>query len=80
MCLLYGVDVSVIVQHVWDSEEVARVKEKVLLIELIGWVWELAFFGACVHGRRGHKNLNYRKQSKRVIGMSLVMRYRPHFI
>ena len=67
-------DVSVVIQHIWKGEEVARVEEKVLLVELIGRVWELVFFGACVHGRRSHNNLDYRKQSKRVINISLVMR------
>ena len=68
-------DISVVVQHVWEGEEVAPVEEKVLLIELISGVWELAFLGVCVHCRRCHNNLNYRKQSKRVISISSVVRY-----
>ena len=63
------------VQHVGKGEEVAHVGEEVLFVELIGRVWELAFFGACVHGRRSHDNLDYRKQSKRMISKSLVVRY-----
>ena len=69
-----------VVQHVWEGEEVAHIEEKVLLIELVSRVWELALFGASIHGRRGHNNLDYRKQSKRVIGLSLVVRYQPYFI
>ena len=68
-----------IIQHVWEGEEVARVEEKVLFIELVGRVWELACFEVCVHSGRGHNNLDYRKQSKRVISISLVVRYRPYF-
>ena len=41
-----------IVQHVWEGEEVVGVEEKHLVIELISGMWELAFFGACVHSRR----------------------------
>ena len=76
MCLA---DESVVIQHIWESEEVACVEEEVLPIELIGGVWELAFFGACIYGGRSHNNLDYRKQSKRVIDILLVMRYRPYF-
>ena len=68
-----------VIQHVWESEEVAHVEEEIFFIKLGGGVWELAFFRACVHSGRGHNNLDYRKQSKRVISTSLVVRYRPYF-
>ena len=67
-------DICMVIQHIWKGEEVACVEEYILLIKLVGGVWELVFFGACVHSRRGHNNFDYRKQSKRMISMSLVMR------
>ena len=68
-----------VMQHVREGEEVAHVEEKILLVELVGRVWEKSFFGACVHGRRGQNNLKYRKQSKRMVGKTLVVRYQLYF-
>ena len=68
-------DISVVVQHIRESEEVAHIEEEILLVELVDRVWELAFFGVGVHSGGCHNNLDYRKQSKRVISISLVMRY-----
>ena len=63
-----------IVQHVRKGEEVASVEKDILFDKLVGRIRVLAFFGAGVHSRRGHNNFDYRKQSKRTIGMSLVVR------
>ena len=69
-------DVCPIVQCVGEGEEVVGVEE-VVAIELVNNVRYEAFFGACVHSRRGHNNFGYRneKQSRRVIGILLVVRY-----
>ena len=66
-----------VVQHVGKGEEVTGIDEDIFFIELVGGVNGKVFFGACVHSRRGHNNFDYRntKQSKRTIGMSLVVRY-----
>ena len=63
-----------VVQHIGKGEEVACIEEDVLLIKLVGRVRELALFGVCVHGGRGHNNFGYRKQSRRIIGIILVVR------
>ena len=68
-----------VIQHIRESEEVARVKENILLFELVGGMWELVFSGVGIHGGGCHNDLDYRKQSKRVIGISLVVRYQPYF-
>ena len=74
-------DVRLVVQCVGKGEEIIGVEE-IIAFEVVDDVWDEAFFGACVHGRRGHDNFGYRnkKQSRRVIGISLVVRYRPYFL
>ena len=63
-----------VVQHIQQGEEVAHVEEKILLFKLVSRMWELAFSGVGVHSGRCHNNLDYRRQSKRMIGKSLVVR------
>ena len=44
-----------VVQHVGEREEVmAGVEDHHPIFQVLGgmMIWELAFFGACVHGRR----------------------------
>ena len=78
--MLNDVDVCLIVQCVGKGEEVVGIKE-IIAFEVVDDVRDEAFLGACVHSGRGHSNFGYRnkKQSRRVIGMSLVVRYRPYF-
>ena len=73
-------DVSCVVQGVRKSEEVVGVEE-VVTVEVVDNLRDEFLFGACVHSGRGHNNFGYRnkKQSRRVIGISLVVRYRPYF-
>ena len=68
-------NICVIIQHIRKGEEVACVEEEGLHIKLVGRMKGMVFFGACVHSGRGHNNFDYRKQSKRTIGISLVVRY-----
>ena len=78
--MLNDMDVSFIVQCVGKREEVVRIEE-VVTVEVVDDLRDKMFFGACVHCGRGHNNFGYRnkKQSRRVIGMSLVVRYQPYF-
>ena len=69
-----------VIQHVRKGEEVAGVDENIFVIELVSRVKGKVFFGACVHSGRGHNNFNYRKQSKRTIGISLVVRDRKSVV
>ena len=68
-------DEPFIVQSVGKGEEVVGVEE-VMAIKVVDDMRDEAFFGACVHCGRSHDNFGYRnkKQSRRVIGMSLVVR------
>ena len=69
-------DVSFVVQCVGKCEEVVGIEEEVA-VEVVDDLRDEVFSGACVHSGRGHNNFGYRnkKQSKRVIGISLVVRY-----
>ena len=73
-------DVCCVVQCVGKGEEIIGVEE-VVAVQVVDDLWDEAFFRVCVHGRRGHNNFGYRnrKQSRRVIGILLVVRYRPYF-
>ena len=73
-------DVHLIVQCVGEGEEVVGIEE-VVAIEVVDDLWYETFLGARVYSGRGHDDFGYRnkKQSRRVIGMSLVVRYRPYF-
>ena len=66
-------DVQFIIQCVGEGEEAVGVEE-VVAFKLVGKVRNLAFFGAHIHSGRGHNNFDYRKQSRRTIGISLVVR------
>ena len=74
-------DVVFIVQCVGKCEEVIGVEE-VVAVEIVNDLRDEAFLRACVHSGRGHNNFGYRnkKQSRRVNGISLVVRYRPYFV
>ena len=74
-------DVRLVIQCIGEGEEIVGVKE-VVAVEVVDDLRDKAFFGASVHGGRGHNNFSYRnkRQSRRVIGMSLVVRYRPYFL
>ena len=74
-------DESLIVQSVGKGEEVVGVEE-VVAIKVVDDMRDETFLGACVHSGRGHNNFSYRnkKQSRRAIGISLVVRYRPYFL
>ena len=39
-----------VVQHIRESEEVAHVEEKILVLKLVGRMRELALSRVCVHG------------------------------
>ena len=73
-------DIRRIVQSIRKGEEVIGVEE-IVAVKVVDNVRDESFLGACVHGGRGHNNFGYRnkKQSRRVIGISLVVRYRPYF-
>ena len=77
---LNNVEVCLVVQCVGKGEEIVGVEEAVA-IEVVDDLRYEMLFGACVHCGRGHNNFGYRnrKQSRRVIGMSLVVRYQPYF-
>ena len=49
---LYHVDKSMIVQHVWEGEEVLCVDENIFAIDLVSRVKGKAFLAACVHSGR----------------------------
>ena len=66
-------DIHFVVQCVGEGEEAISVEE-VFAIESIGDKRDLVFFGAGVQSRRGHDNFDYTKQSRRTIGISLVVR------
>ena len=74
-------DVRLVIQCIGEGEEIVGVEE-VIAIQVVGDEWNEAFSGACIHGGRGHNNFGYRnkKQSSKVIGISLVLRYQPYFI
>ena len=78
--MLNDMDVAFVVQCVGERKEVVRVEE-VVTIEIVDDVRDEAFLGASVHSGRVHNNFGYRnrKQSRRVISISLVVRYRPYF-
>ena len=74
-------DVAFVVQCVGKCEEIVGIEE-VVTIEVVDDLRDEAFLRACVHSGRGHNNFGYRneKQSRRVIGILLVVRYRPYFL
>ena len=74
-------DVASVVQRVGECKEVVGVEE-VVTVKIVDDLRDETFFGACVHGGRGHNNFSYRnkKQSRRTIGILLVVRYRPYFL
>ena len=74
-------DVASVVQCVGKGEEIVGIEEVVAFF-IVDDLWDKAFFGAGVHSGRSHGNFGYRnrKQSMRVIGISLVLKYRPYFI
>ena len=78
---LNDVDICFVVQCVGKSEEVVAIEE-VDVVEVVDDLVNEEFFGARVHSGRSHDNFGYRnrKQSMRVIGMSLDIQYRPYFI
>ena len=41
-----------VIQHIWEGEEITGIDEDVFFIELVGGVKGKAFLGACVHSRR----------------------------
>ena len=69
-------DVASVVQGVGKGEEIVGVEE-VITIKVVDDLGDKTFFRACVHSGRGHNNFGYRnkKQSRRVISISLVVRY-----
>ena len=73
-------DVAFVVQSVGKGEEVVGV-EDVVIVKVVDDMRDKVFFGACVRSGRCHNNFGNRnkKQSRRTIGISLVMRYRPYF-
>ena len=73
-------DERFIVQCVGKCEEVVGIEE-VVAFKVIDDLRNEAFSGVGVHSGRGHNNFGYRnrKQSKRVISISLVVRYQPYF-
>ena len=70
-----------VIQCVGEGEEVVGIEE-VVTFEVVDDLWDEVFSGACVHSGRSHNNFGYRnkKQYRRVIGISLVVRYRPYFL
>ena len=74
-------DVRGVVQCVGKGEEVVGIEE-IVAIKVVDDLGDEAFSRVSVHSRGGHNNFGYRykKQSRRVIGISLVVTYQPYFI